>query len=74
MQSPTAKPDGEESPQLREILPKSGIVMAEKSALNEVLCKPKILPLKSAVLEQLIKIEAMNANNDNDETADKDER
>lgn len=73
MQSPNTGNDSAGAPQLREILPKSGIVMAEKSSLNEVLCKPKILPLKSAVLEQLMKIEAMNANNDNEET-DKDER
>ena len=46
--------------ELCEILPKQGIVMSEKSTLSEVLCKPKILPLKSAVLEKLIKIEDNN--------------
>lgn len=42
---------------LREILPKQGLVYSERGSLSEVLCKPKILPLKSAVLEQLKKIE-----------------
>jgi BBSome-interacting protein 1 len=43
--------------QLREVLPKTGLVYSERGALAEVLCKPKIMPLKSAVLEQLQKIE-----------------
>lgn len=34
------------------MLPKNGIVIAETSKLQPVLCKPKILPLKSAVLEK----------------------
>lgn len=36
--------------QIKEILPKSGLVYSEKAALQEVLCKPKILPLKSVTL------------------------
>jgi hypothetical protein len=43
--------------QLKEVLPKVGITIAERGRLSEVLCKPKILPLKSAVLEQLKKLE-----------------
>ena len=43
--------------ELREVLPKTGLVYSERGALSEVLCKPKIMPLKSAVLEQLQKIE-----------------
>ena len=43
---------------IKEIVPKMGVVIAERGPLAEVLCKPKILPLKSAVLERLIKIEA----------------
>lgn len=31
---------------IAEVLPKSGLVYSEKSALNEVFCKPKILPVK----------------------------
>jgi len=46
--------------QLREVLPKAGITIAERGNLTEVLCKPKILPLKSAVLEQLKVLEEAN--------------
>ena len=42
---------------LREVLPKAGLVYSERGGLSEVLCKPKIMPLKSAVLEQLQKLE-----------------
>lgn len=42
---------------LREILPKTGLVYSERGALSETLCKPKIMPLKSAVLEKIQKIE-----------------
>jgi BBSome-interacting protein 1 len=42
---------------LHEVLPKSGLVYSERGSLTEILCKPKILPLKSVVLEQLEKIE-----------------
>jgi BBSome-interacting protein 1 len=43
--------------EIREVLPKSGLVYSERGGLTEILCKPKILPLKSVVLEQLQKIE-----------------
>ena len=33
--------------QIKPILPRAGLVYSEKSNLTEVLCKPKILPLKS---------------------------
>ena len=42
---------------IKEILPKAGLVYSEKAALSEVLCKPKILPLKSATLMKLEKME-----------------
>ncbi len=42
---------------IHEILPKSGLVYSERGGLVEVLCKPKILPLKSSVLEKLKAIE-----------------
>ena len=45
---------------LNEIIPKNGLVIAETKDLSEMLCKPKILPLKSRVLEQLKKIEETN--------------
>jgi len=46
-----------------EVLPKSGLVYSEKGGFAEVLCKPKIMPLKSAVLEQLQKIESAEFTN-----------
>jgi len=30
-----------------EVLPKSGLLYSEKASFSEVLCKPKILPIKS---------------------------
>ena len=47
--------------QLTEVLPKTGAVLVEKGPLTEVLCKPKILPLKSAALEKVEKIEKESA-------------
>ena len=44
---------------IREVLPKSGLVFSERGNLSEVLCKPKILPLKSIVLEQLANIDKL---------------
>ena len=41
-----------------EILPKAGLVYSEKAQLTEVLCKPKILPLKSQTLLKLEKMES----------------
>ncbi|KAL0050504.1 hypothetical protein WJX82_000939 [Trebouxia sp. C0006] len=43
---------------LHEVLPKAGLVVSEKGQLTEVLCKPKILPLKSVTLERIEKMEA----------------
>jgi len=40
-----------------EILPKSGLVYSEKTSLSEVLCKPKIMPLKSITLEKIEQME-----------------
>lgn len=45
--------------QLDAILPRSGIVFSESDELCHVLCKPKILPLKSITLQ---KIEEMEKN------------
>ncbi len=44
--------------QLTEVLPRTGAVLVEKGPLTEVLCKPKILPLKSVALEKAEKIAA----------------
>ncbi|KAL3161399.1 hypothetical protein ABBQ32_010289 [Trebouxia sp. C0010 RCD-2024] len=46
------------APELQEVLPKAGLVVSEKGQLSEVLCKPKILPLKSVSLEKIEQMEA----------------
>lgn len=38
---------------IAEVLPKAGLVYSEKGNLSEVLCKPKIMPIKSLTLEKL---------------------
>lgn len=38
---------------LSEVLPKAGLVYSEKGNLSEVLCKPKIMPIKSITLEKI---------------------
>ena len=43
---------------LTEVLPRAGAVCVEKGPLTEVLCKPKILPIRSAALEKAETIEA----------------
>ena len=48
-------------PVLQECLPKAGLVYSEKGNLSEVLCKPKILPIKSITLEKLEQMEATAA-------------
>ena len=45
-------------PILQEVLPKSGLVYSEKGNLSEVLCKPKIMPIKSVTLEKIEQMEA----------------
>jgi len=42
---------------LTEIIPKNGIVYNEKNEFPEVLCKPKLLPLKSMTLKKLEELE-----------------
>ena len=42
---------------INEILPKAGLVYSEKGNLSEVLCKPKIMPLKSTTLQRIESIE-----------------
>ncbi len=38
---------------IQEVLPKAGLVYSEKGNLSEVMCKPKIMALKSVTLERL---------------------
>ncbi len=47
--------------QLQEVLPKAGLVVSEKGPLTEVLCKPKIMPLKSITLQKLEEMEVCDA-------------
>jgi hypothetical protein len=44
-----------------EVLPKSGIAYSTRDSFEELLAKPMIMPLKSAVLEKLEKLEANNS-------------
>lgn len=46
---------------LQEVLPKAGLVVSEKGNLTEILCKPKIMPLKSITLQKLEEMEAKAA-------------
>lgn len=57
MDQDVVAPDRDQQLVLKEILPKTGLVYSERGALSEILCKPKIMPLKSAVLEKIQKIE-----------------
>lgn len=52
---------------LRLAIPKNGIVFNEKTETGEILCKPKLLPLKSMTLKKLEDLEKNfeNTNNDN---------
>jgi BBSome-interacting protein 1 len=43
---------------IHEVLPKSGIVYSERDSFQNILAKPKIMPLKSVVLQKLEKLEA----------------
>ena len=40
-----------------EMKPKKGLLYSEKTLLSEVLCKPKIIPVKSVTLERLEEME-----------------
>jgi len=52
------KEEGEKVvPQLSEVLPRSGLVFSERGNLTDILCKPKILPLKSATLLRMEELE-----------------
>ncbi len=51
MSEPTA------APVLKEVLPRSGLVYSEKGELPEIVCKPKLLPIKSATLEKIMALD-----------------
>ena len=54
---------------INEILPKAGLVYSEKGNLSEVLCKPKVMALKSATLQQ---VEALEKTHDAGASKDKE--
>ena len=60
---PSLSPDRSGVPQLQntpaisEVLPKAGLVVSEKGSLSEILCKPKLMPLKSVTLQKLEEME-----------------
>ena len=43
--------------QLNAVLPRSGIIFAESDELTHIMCKPKILPLKSITLQKIEEME-----------------
>ena len=47
---------------LSEIIPKNGIVFNEKNEFSEILCKPKLLPLKSRAGKLKTKLEEIDRN------------
>mmetsp|Transcript_2159 Transcript_2159/g.3790 ORF Transcript_2159/g.3790 Transcript_2159/m.3790 type:complete len:106 (+) Transcript_2159:36-353(+) len=51
------KGDDSELEEIDPIMPRAGLVYSEKSNLTEVMCKPKILPLKSHTLQKLEQLE-----------------
>ena len=56
--SAAANSSAKSTPALQEVLPKAGLVYSEKGNLSEVLCKPKIMPIKSLTLEKIEDMEA----------------
>ena len=60
-ESATAPNGGKGASGLQEVLPKAGLVYSEKGNLSEVLCKPKIMPIKSLTLEKLEDMEQQAA-------------
>eukprot|EP00752_Nemacystus_decipiens_P001481 g1456.t1 len=47
----------QESSRITELLPRNGLVYSEKTNLSEVLCKPKLMPIKSITLQKLEQLE-----------------
>ena len=43
--------------ELKEIIPKKGVLCSEQQQFIEIMCKPKILPLKSLTLLKLEQME-----------------
>ena len=43
--------------QLEAVLPRAGVIFSESDELSHILCKPKILPLKSITLQKIEEME-----------------
>lgn len=41
----------------KEVLPKTGLVYSERGMLTGIMCKPKIMPIKSITLEKIEEME-----------------
>mmetsp|Transcript_24806 Transcript_24806/g.44191 ORF Transcript_24806/g.44191 Transcript_24806/m.44191 type:complete len:85 (+) Transcript_24806:247-501(+) len=61
---------GNQRTEIDEVLPKAGLVVSEKGNLTEILCKPKIMPLKSITLEKLEEMEKRLAANNAQQASD----
>ena len=46
----------QERVKLKHVIPKSGMVYSQKNEFQEIMCKPKLIPLKSM---NLVKLEQM---------------
>ena len=46
---------------MTEVLSRTGAVFIEKGELREVLCKPKIMPIKSTALQKVESLEKAQA-------------
>lgn len=42
---------------IQEVAPKAGLVFSERGMITGVMCKPKIMPVKSMTLEQIEEME-----------------
>jgi len=48
--------------QLKDVIPQNGLIFSEQDMNKEILCKPKILPLKSLTLQKLEDMEKQMLN------------
>mmetsp|Transcript_73675 Transcript_73675/g.85584 ORF Transcript_73675/g.85584 Transcript_73675/m.85584 type:complete len:111 (+) Transcript_73675:62-394(+) len=52
-----SSPTSADADALTEVIPKTGLVYSEKSTMVELLCKPKVMAIKSASLLRLEELE-----------------
>lgn len=51
--------------QLKNAIPKNGVLFHETAVFTEILCKPKLLPLKSLTIKKLEELEKDFEKNNN---------